>query len=162
MIKVLNDNHLELDEDVTLLIRGICVIESIIELLSPNTNLLNILIMSKQNNYSIDINSLKTISKKVIRNVDNMLNLPSELTELVKSLNNEEKKFKVELDEATSTKDKIEKLVHELIIGFIMGCLIIAIVLVKDIFIRNIFLVILLILTIILIIKMITDIIKKG
>ena len=38
--KVLRENNIKLDKNITLLMRGICVIEGTLELISPNINLI--------------------------------------------------------------------------------------------------------------------------
>ena len=58
--------------------------------------------------------------------------------------------------------DKLENLVHELILGFVDGCLIIATVLTPDKTLKTIFFIGIIIITLWLIIKMIIDISHRG
>ena len=164
MFTMLRNNNLVLDKDVTMLIRGIGIIESVIKDLNPKINLLNVLVSSQKNSISniVNIDNVKEVSKKVVKNVGSAIELPSELSTFLKSINNQEAKFKIELSDSHKQVDKIENLVHETILGFIDGCLIIASVLVGDSIIRYLFIFFVILVSIWLIVKMIIDIIHKG
>ena len=90
-----------------------------------------------------------------------MLELPKEVNTLLKNVNNGDVSVKVELSDSVKHIDKIENLVHEVILGFIDGCLIISAVLI-DGNIRNFFIVLIVFISIWLIIKMIKDFIHRG
>ena len=164
MFYMLRDNHLILNHDVTLLVRGIGILESVLQTLNPKMSLLKVLMKREEKSFidPVTIHRIKDSSRKIARNVHNMVELPNELNSFLKSLNNGETKFKVELSDSTKQVDKLENLVHELILGFIDGCLIIATVLVEQSFIKWFFIVLLIGVSVLLIIKMIQDIIHKG
>ena len=164
MFTMLRKNHLVLDQDVTMLIRGIATIEPVIKELNPKISLLKVLSTSQTLNIKelLDINNIRDKSRKVINNVDKMIDIPGELSSLLKSINNGETKFKLELSDSTKQVDKIENLVHELIIGFIDGCLIISSVLINDLELRKIFIMCAIVLSSWLLIKMIFDLIHRG
>lgn len=164
MFTMLRKNHLVLDNDVTMLIRGIATIEPVINNLNPKISLFKVLALS-QNTSIRDIfsyDNVKDKSRKVISNVNKMIDIPGELSVLLKSINNGETKFKLELSDSTKQVDKLENLVHELIIGFLDGCLVIATVLINDIELRKFFIILVIILTIWLLIKMIIDLMHRG
>ena len=71
-------------------------------------------------------------------------------------------KFKFELSDSAKHVDKIEMLIHELIIGFIDGCLIISISFISDVSIRFIFVIFIILLSSWLLIKMLIDSNHKG
>ena len=114
MFTMLRKNHLVLDQDVTMLIRGIATIEPVIKELNPKISLLKVLSTSQTLNIKelLDINNIRDKSRKVINNVDKMIDIPGELSSLLKSINNGETKFKLELSDSTKQVDKIENLVH--------------------------------------------------
>ncbi len=164
MFNMLRNNSLMLDKDITMLIRGLGIIESVIKDLNPKANLLNVLISSQKNSITnmYNLENIKEVSKKVVKNVNNAIELPSELSTFLKTVNNQEAKFKIELSDSLKQVDKLENLVHEVILGFLDGCLIIASVLVGDSSIRFLFIFFVILISIWLIVKMIIDIIHKG
>ena len=164
MFSMLRNNKLVLDKDVTLLIRGIGIIEAVLEELDPKINLFNVLISSEKYNIENFVNkdTITNVSKKIVKNIDSAIDLPSEVSTLLKTVNNQEAKFKVELSDSHKQIDKIEDLVHEIILGFIDGCLIIASVMVNDIVLKSVLIIFVIIVSIWLIIKMIIDAIHKG
>ena len=164
MFSMLRNNKLVLDKDVTLLIRGIGIIEAVLEELDPKINLLNVLISSEKYKIENFVNkdTITNVSKKIVKNIDSAIDLPSEVSTLLKTVNNQEAKFKVELSDSHKQIDKIEDLVHEIILGFIDGCLIIASVMVNDIVLNSVLIIFVIIVSIWLIIKMIIDAIHKG
>ena len=78
------------------------------------------------------------------------------------SLNNGETKFKFELSDSSNQVDKIEKLVHELIIGFIDGCLIISLSFISSPSFRFIILIFIILLSTWLLIRMLIDHNHRG
>ena len=164
MFNMLRKNHLVLDQDVTMLIRGIATIEPVIKELNSKISLLKVLSTSNplilRELFNID--NIRDKSRKIMNNVDKMIDIPGELSSLLKSVNTGETKFKLELSDSTKQVDKIENLVHELIIGFIDGCLIISSVLITDEELRKIFIIFAIILSLWLLIKMIIDLIHRG
>lgn len=164
MFKMLQNNHLKLDENITMLIRGIVVIEAVIEELDPSISLFKVIILSQ--NYNLDnllnIDTLKEKGQQIIKNINNLTEIPTQLATLLKSLNKEECKIKVELNNSPKQVDKLENLIHELILGFLDGCLIIASVLVQNTGMKSIFTFFTIIITTILIIKMLHDTLHRG
>ncbi len=117
-----------LDNDVTMLIRGISIIEGVLEEIDPNINLVAVLTNKIEKDNLKEITSLdnvKKISKNIINSADGLVKLPGEVSNLITSINNGEIKFKVEFSDSKNHIDKLEKLLHELIIAFIDGVLIV-------------------------------------
>lgn len=164
MFKMLKNNHLKLDENITMLIRGIIVIESVIKQLDSSISLLKVILLSQSYSLAnlLNIDTIKEKGGQIIKNINNLTELPTELTTLLKSLNKGENKIKVELNNSSKQVDKLENLVHELILGFLDGCLIIASVLVQNTGMKSIFTFLTIIITTILIIKMLHDTIHRG
>ena len=164
MFTMLRENHLVLDKDITLLIRGIGIMESVLYILNPKLNLIEVLSLSIKQTALIDTfskSNLKEISNKVINNTKSIIELPLETSNLLKSLNKGEIKFKVELSDSNKHIDKIENLIHEILLSFIDGCLIIASVFVEE-RLKPIFYLIIILLSTYIIFKMIIDYFHKG
>ena len=164
MFIMLRRNHLVLDKDVTLLIRGLGIIEPVLKNLNPKISLFKVLVRSEEAKIEdiMDKDKLKSKSKEILKSAYDLASIPNEVVSLLKSINNGETKFRVEMSDSTKHVDKLENLVHEIILGFIDGCLIIATVITTDKLFKNIFFISVIIITIWLIIKMIIDIIHRG
>ena len=164
MFSMLRRNHLALDKDVTMLIRGIGIIEPVLQALNPRISLFKVLIRSEEGKLDdiFDYNKLQRKSKELLKSAHDIASIPSEVASFLKAVNNGETKFKIELSESTKHVDKLENLVHEVILGFVDGCLIIATVLTEDKFCKPLFLYSVIVITIWLVIKMIMDIIHRG
>ena len=88
--------------------------------------------------------------------------MPGEVNTLLKSINSGQTKFRVELSESANQVDKLENLVHEVVIGFIDGCLLIATAIIDIKELKIIGGILVFLLTTWLVIKMIKDIIHRG
>ena len=159
--KLLRDNNLVLNNDITMLVRGICIIESVIKKLDPSTSLMSVLenrIIVKKG-FSKDI---KKVTKKVAQTTNSLANIPVELDSFIKKVNDKDFKFKFELSDSKKHVDKLENLVHEIVLGFIDGCLIVAFSIVDIPEMKLVFFVAIVFISCILGIKMLIDLIHHG
>ena len=164
MFNMLRNNHLMLDKDVTMIVRGDAVIEGVLKKLNPKISFLNVLALSEDTgiNELLSIENIKDTSRRIVGSINNLIDIPKEVTSLLKSINTGQTKFKVELSESANQVDKLENLVHELIIGFVDGCLVIACSIVNDINMKSLFFALIILLTIWLLAKMIKDLMHRG
>lgn len=164
MFRMIRRNHLILDKDITMLIRGIGIIEPVLKTLNPQISLFKVLINSEEGKIEniFNLDKLKDKSREILKSAYDIASIPNEVSSFIKSINNGDAKFKVEMSDSTKHVDKLENLVHELILGFIDGCLIIAVVLTSDKTVKSVFLIISVIITLWLIIKMLIDFIHRG
>ena len=161
VFKLLRDNHLVLDHDVTMLVRGICIIESVIKKLDSSTSLMSVfedrIIVKRGLNKDV-----KKVSKQIVKTTNSMANIPVELDSFIKKVNDKDFKFKFELSDSRKHVDKLENLVHEIVLGFIDGCLIVAFSIVDIEEMKLIFLVAIVFVSCILGVKMLIDLIHHG
>ncbi len=160
MFIILQNNHLMLDKDVTLLVRGIIIIEGVLKNLDPTISLYTILeesILYSNTTKKQIFDNLKDVNKKISQCGNSLISLPKELNNLIKDLNNGKIKFNFELANSNKQVDKIESLVHELILGFIDGCLIISASIVDEAYIKLVFILFIIIVSSILVTKIIID-----
>lgn len=163
MFKMLKSNNLTLDKDVTMLIRGIGVIEPVLKKLNPDLSLFEVLSNKIDQDFIPDLkNDILDTGKKIIKSSKSVADLPNEALMFVRSLNHGETKFKFELSDSSKQVDKIEKLLHELIIGIIDASLILGASFVKEKYLRNIFVIFIIILSLWLFIKMFNDHQHRG
>lgn len=165
MFKMLQSNHLILDYDVTMLIRGIGIIEGVLEKLDSKISLIQVLkdrYSSEMIGNLLNSDSIKRRGQKILKSTHDITAIPSEVLNLVSSINNGEAKFKFEFSDSSNQVDKIESLVHEIVVGFIDGCLIIGATFVNDEQVKAIFIIAIMILSGFLIFKMLFDHKHKG
>ena len=161
VFNLLRNNKLVLDYDITMLIRGICIIESVINKLDPTTSLMNVFedrILIKKDFYK----EYKRIGKKIAKTTSSMVNIPVELDNFIKKVNDKDFKFKFELSQSKKHIDKLENLVHEIVLGFIDGCLIVAFSIVEIDEMKLVFLVAIVFISCILGVKMLIDLLHHG
>ena len=165
MFNMLRSNNLILDYDVTILIRGICVIESVMKRLDPSTSLFEVLenrVKEDEFRAFVSKDNIKKISRNLVRSGKSLVNLPNRVDKLMKNVSDGEFKFKFELSDSSKHVDKIENLVHELILGFIDGCLILGYSLCSSSGMKCFFLIFIIIISAWLLLKMIFDLFHKG
>ena len=165
MFNMLRSNNLILDYDVTILIRGICVIESVMKRLDPSTSLFEVLenrVKEDELRAFVSKDNIKKISRNLVRSGNSLVNLPNRVDKLMKNVSDGEFKFKFELSDSSKHVDKIENLVHELILGFIDGCLILGYSLCSSSGMKCFFLIFIIIISAWLLLKMIFDLFHKG
>ena len=165
MFNMLRSNNLILDYDVTILIRGICVIESVMKMLDPSTSLFEVLenrVKEDELRAFVSKDNIKKISRNLVRSGNSLVNLPNRVDKLMRNVSDGEFKFKFELSDSSKHVDKIENLVHELILGFIDGCLILSYSLCSSSSVKCFFLIFIIIISAWLLLKMIFDLFHKG
>jgi ubiquinone biosynthesis protein len=165
MFNMLQSNNLILDKDITMLIRGIGIIEGVFKELNPNINLVQVLAnkLEKETvNNIISEKNIKKIGKTLVSSTNGLLNLPNNLSNLISAVSNGEVKFKVEFSNSTAHIDKLEKLLHELIVGFLDGVLIIGLCITQDDILRYILLFFIIVLSLWLFYVMLRDKFHDG
>ena len=165
MFKMLQENKLILDNDVTMLVRGIGIIKAVLEKLDSNINLVEVLTNKiKKDSFkeAISIDTIRNVGKTVINSTNGLLKLPGEVSNLITSISNGEIKFKVEFSDSNNHIDKLEKLLHELIITFLDGILIICLCFSKSHEQREILGLFVIVLSVWLLIKMLIDKMHNG
>ena len=126
LIKILSDNYITLPRDIMVLIRGIVVLEGLLKDISPNINLMNVL---KRRVSINDVITSEKIKRQVINSLKSSVDLtmiPKESLSLLKSINNGEVRFNVELNDSKHQIKKIEMIVHKLILTLLDVSFIIA------------------------------------
>ena len=165
MFNMLRNNNLILDHDVTMLVRGICIIEAVMKDLDPSTSLISVLrnkVLDDGIKSFISRDSLKKTGRDLAKNGASLLEIPNQMEKLMKMVSSGDFKFKFELSDSSKHVDKIENLVHEIILGFIDGCLILWFSFLDSSCVKFIFLVFIILISAWLLLKMIFDLFHKG
>jgi len=163
--KILRDHNIKLDKNITLLMRGICVIEGTLELISPNINLIMVFENKIKENTFNDIfskGSLMNTSRNIISGVNSLSELPTELLSFVKDVNRGETKIDIEMANSDKQVDKLEKMLHQLVIGLLDAAVLLGACMVDNKILRAIYIILGTIFTVWLFIQMAKDHFHSG
>lgn len=162
---VLRKNNIKLDKNVTLLMRGICVIEGTLENLCPNINLFMVFSNKMKENVFNEVfskDALIDTGRNLINGVNSLEELPSELLDLVRDVNRGNTKIDVEMANSDKQVNKLENMLHQLIIGLLDAAVLLGASFVNNQVLRYIYLVLAVLFSIWLIIQMIKDHFHNG
>lgn len=132
MFKLLNNNKITLPKDISMLFRGIVVLEGVLEEINPSINLLDV-ISNRFNTASVLTNeNMKKVLFKSVKSGNDLIAIPSEALTLLKGVNDGELKFNIELNDSKNQLERMEKLIHLAIVtildlAFIIGISIMAV-----------------------------------
>ena len=127
MFILLRQNEITLPKEITMLIRGIVVLEGTLEKISQNINLINVLEKKVEpQDVLLDKEKVSSFALSTVKSGANLLLLPSEALTTLKGINNGELRFNIELTDSKHQIDRIEKIVHLVIVSaldvaFIIG-----------------------------------------
>ena len=162
---ILRSNNLKLDNNITLLMRGICVIEGTLESIAPNINLTMVLSNKVKEDSFKELFSkemLVNTGKNLVGGVNSFSELPTELLNFVKDINRGETKFDIEMANSEKQVDKLEKMLHQIVIGLLDAAVLLGASMVNNHILRWIYLVFAFIFTAWLFIQMAKDHFHKG
>ena len=163
--KVLRENNIKLDKNITLLMRGICVIEGTLELISPNINLIMVFENKIRENTFDNVFSKGTLmntGRNIVSGVNSLGELPTELLSFVKDINRGETKIDIEMANSDKQVDKLEKMLHQLVIGLLDAAVLLGACMVDNKILRAIYIILGTIFTIWLFIQMAKDHFHSG
>lgn len=162
---MLKENHIKLDKNITLLIREICVIEGTLEGISPDINLLMVFNNTIKQNTLREVFSEETLintGKNFINGANSLGMLPNELLNFIRDVNRGETKIDIEMANSDKQVDKLEKMLHQLVIGGLDAAVLLGATMVDNKILRYIYLTFATIFTIWLFIQMAKDHFHKG
>lgn len=163
--KVLRENNIKLDKNITLLMRGICVIEGTLELISPNINLIMVFENKIRENTFDNVFSKGTLmntGRNIVSGVNSLGELPTELLSFIKDINRGETKIDIEMANSDKQVDKLEKMLHQLVIGLLDAAVLLGACMVDNKILRAIYIILGTIFTVWLFIQMAKDHFHSG
>ena len=163
--KVLRESNIKLDKNITLLMRGICVIEGTLELISPNINLIMVFENKIRENTFDNVFSKGTLmntGRNIVSGVNSLCELPTELLSFVKDINRGETKIDIEMANSDKQVDKLEKMLHQLVIGLLDAAVLLGACMVDNKILRAIYIILGTIFTVWLFIQMAKDHFHSG
>lgn len=163
--KVLRENNIKLDKNITLLMRGICVIEGTLEMICPNINLIMVFENKLEEQTFREMfskDALVNTGKNFVNGVNSFSELPTELLNFVKDVNRGQTKIDIEMANSQKQVNKLEKMLHQLVIGVLDAAVLLGACLVNNDILRYIYIVMGAIFTIWLFIQMAKDHFHDG
>jgi len=116
LFKLLQENQITLPKEITMLIRGIVVLEGTLEKINPNITLMQVFINYFSNSKLIDTKEIKDQIVQVLNSSKDVVELPKETLSLLKGINTGELRFNIELTDSKHNVDRIEEIVHLLMV----------------------------------------------
>lgn len=165
VFSMLKENKLKLNKSITMLIRGIVIIEGTLEMLSPNLSLFVVLANRVKNDTLKSMFSKESIAKNASNIIDAAVTLPKipgEVYNLLSTINKGESRIGIEMTNSDKQIDKLENMLHQVIIGILDAAVILGATMVQNELLRNIYIVLAIFLSCLLCIKMLIDFFHKG
>lgn len=111
-LAMLSNNHISLPKDVTMLMRGIIVLEGVLRSISPSINLMQILSTHIKPHNMFDEEKAKKFLQKASQSGTDLVYLPNEMLSFFKGINSGELRFNIELNDSKHQMRNLEQLVH--------------------------------------------------
>ena len=111
-LAMLSNNHISLPKDVTMLMRGIIVLEGVLRSISPKINLMQILSTHIKPHNTFDEEKAKKFLQKASQSGTDLVYLPNEMLSFFKGINSGELRFNIELNDSKHQMRNLEQLVH--------------------------------------------------
>lgn len=116
MFSMLSSNRITLPKDITMLLRGIVVIEGVLKDISDNISLLKILETHINPRQIVTKEKVQDLFSKGIQSGTDLVYIPNELLTFLQGVNSGELRFNIELNDSKHQIRNIEQLVHLVII----------------------------------------------
>ena len=111
-LAMLSNNHISLPKDVTMLMRGIIVLEGVLKKVCPRINLMQILGTHIKSNNMFDESKIKKVLQKASQSGEDLVYLPNEMLSLLRGMNSGELRFNIEINDSKHQMRNLEQLVH--------------------------------------------------
>lgn len=129
LLILLGDNGITLPDDITMLVRGIVVLEGTLEVISPNINLMQVFENRVKNGNIRSYINRDRVTKEVMHGFNSLLSLnrlPNDLHKFFKNTIRGDTKINVEIADADEALDRLEKMIHRIVVcvldvAFIVG-----------------------------------------
>ena len=134
LMNMFASNGLSVPHEITMLIRGIVVLEGTLETVNPNINLLQVIKNRMARRTIKDLINKDKIEKEVTETVlgfSKLTKLPNDMHIFFKEASNGNMRLNMQLPEANKYFDRLEKMVHRIVVcildvAFILGAALIA------------------------------------
>ncbi len=129
LIDILGKNRIKIPKDITMLVRGIVVLEGTLEVVSPSINLMQVFENRvKQDSLSNIFNKDSFVKEAghLVSSLGSLNRLPYDLHTFFKSTTRGDTKFNIEITDSNKYLDRFEKMIHRIVVcildvAFIVG-----------------------------------------
>lgn len=125
LFSLLRENHINLPEDISMLVRGIVVIESVLEEIAPDINLMQVI---KNRMQKMPVLTKDTFEKALLKfgeSSANLLDLPKEALSLCKGINQGEICIEVKNRKQKENAVLLMDLFHQLLVAVLDGAMLV-------------------------------------
>ena len=112
LLSMLSKNNVTMPKDITMLIRGIIVMEGVLRKISPRINLIGLLETHVKPSEVLSKEDIGKFTRKGIESGTSLVYIPNELLTFLKGVNSGELRFNIELNDSKHQIRNIEQLVH--------------------------------------------------
>jgi ubiquinone biosynthesis protein len=112
LLSMLSNNNISLPRDITMLIRGILVIEGVLREISPKINLIKVLSTHIKPKKMLTKEQAYKFLEKSVESGTDLVYLPNELLSFLQGVNSGDLRFNIELNDSKHQLRNIEQLVH--------------------------------------------------
>lgn len=129
LIDILGRNGIKIPKDITMLVRGIVVLEGTLEVVSPDINLMQVFESKVKQGSLKNLLSEENIIKEAghfMTSLGSLNRLPYDLHTFFKSTTRGDTKFNIEIADSNKYLDRFEKMIHRIVVcildvAFIVG-----------------------------------------
>lgn len=122
LMTMLTTNNITIPKDITMLVRGIVVLEGTLEVVSPDINLMQVF-KNHLKHYNIkSLISKENITKEAghfLTSLGSLSRIPSDIHSLFKELSRGETKINIEISDGKTYLDRLEKMIHRIVVCFL-------------------------------------------
>ncbi len=164
-MRALKANNIKLDKSITLLMRGICVIEGALEQISPNINLIWVFenkIREETFNNVFSKEMLLNTGKNLVTSAESISQIPNEVLKFIRDINRGETRIGIEMANSGKQVNKLEKMLHQLVVGLLDAAILLGACIVNNETLRYVYVVLGAIFTVWLFIQMAKDHFHDG
>ena len=122
MMKLLANHGIKLPKDITMLVRGIVVLEGTLELISPNINLMQVFENRVKGTSMKELFNKEVLEKEAfhtVQSISSLNRLPADLHRFFSETSRGETKVNIEVTDMDEHINKLEKMVHRIVVAFL-------------------------------------------
>lgn len=122
ILNLLSSNGITLPKDITMLVRGIVVLEGTLEVVSPNISLLQVFESRVKNITLKSLINKENVAKELTHSLSSMsslIRIPEDIHAFFKSTTRGDTKFNIEITDANKYLDRFEKMIHRIVVCFL-------------------------------------------
>ncbi|MGM9902715.1 ubiquinone biosynthesis protein [Enterococcus sp. 10A9_DIV0425] len=128
IIKICHQNHLQIDRDITLLLKAFSTLEGVIRVLDPEISLMEVASPFAQRYFLTHLSledTLKQSGLDLFESMKTVPKLPQQIHHLIEAWGNGQGKINLELKKQDQLFNRIESMVNRLVFGVILAALIV-------------------------------------